>query len=80
MGSASRDGGHGRDRHVAGRCARRRDEERRGVSEVGRRGHREPGKIGSFIVLEANPLDDIANTRKIREVYLRGDKVDRTTY
>ena len=39
-----------------------------------------PGKIGSFIVLEANPLDDIANTRKIREVYLRGDKVDRTTY
>ena len=38
------------------------------------------GKIGSFIVLEANPLDDIANTRKIREVYLRGDKVDRTAY
>ena len=39
-----------------------------------------PGKIGSFIVLEANPLDDIANTRRIREVYLRGDKVDRTSY
>ena len=39
-----------------------------------------PGKIGSFIVLEANPLDDITNTRKIRDVYLRGDKVDRASY
>jgi imidazolonepropionase-like amidohydrolase len=39
-----------------------------------------PGKIGSFVVLEANPLDDIANTRKIRSVYLRGDKVDRASY
>ena len=39
-----------------------------------------PGKIGSFIVLEQNPLDDITNTRKIREVYLRGDKVDRASY
>jgi imidazolonepropionase-like amidohydrolase len=38
------------------------------------------GKIGSFIVLEANPLDDVTNTRKIRDVYLRGDKVDRTSY
>jgi len=38
------------------------------------------GKIGSFIVLEANPLDDIANTRKIREVYLRGERVDRSVY
>jgi len=38
------------------------------------------GKIGSFIVLEANPLDDITNTRKIRDVYLRGDKVDRSSY
>jgi imidazolonepropionase-like amidohydrolase len=39
-----------------------------------------PGKIGSFIVLEGNPLDDITNTRKIRDVYLRGNKVDRTSY
>jgi len=31
-------------------------------------------------VLEANPLDDITNTRKIRAVYLRGEKVDRTSY
>ncbi|HVY67029.1 MAG TPA: amidohydrolase family protein [Gammaproteobacteria bacterium] len=39
-----------------------------------------PGKAASFIVLEANPLDDIRNTRRIRDVYLRGDKVDRTSY
>jgi len=38
------------------------------------------GKMGSFIVLEANPLDDIANTRKIRDVYLRGERVDRSAY
>ena len=30
-----------------------------------------------FIVLDANPLDDIKNTRKISEVYLRGAAVDR---
>lgn len=39
-----------------------------------------PGKAASFIVLEANPLDDIRNTRRIRDVYLRGDKVDRASY
>jgi len=38
------------------------------------------GKMGSFIVLEANPLDDITNTRKIRDVYLRGEKIDRSAY
>jgi imidazolonepropionase-like amidohydrolase len=38
------------------------------------------GKMGSFIVLEANPLDDITNTRKIRDVYLRGEKVNRASY
>ena len=39
-----------------------------------------PGKIASFIVLEANPLDDITNTRRIRDVYLRGERVDRSAY
>jgi imidazolonepropionase-like amidohydrolase len=39
-----------------------------------------PGKTASFIVLEANPLDDITNTRRIREVYLRGERIDRSTY
>ena len=31
-----------------------------------------------FIVLDANPLDDIENTRQISQVYLRGDRVDRS--
>jgi hypothetical protein len=29
-------------------------------------------------VLDANPLDDITNTRRIAAVYLRGAPVDRT--
>jgi imidazolonepropionase-like amidohydrolase len=37
----------------------------------------ENGKSADFIVLNANPLDDITNTRRISDVYLRGDKVDR---
>jgi imidazolonepropionase-like amidohydrolase len=37
------------------------------------------GKSADFIVLDANPLDDIANTRRITSVYLRGAAVDRTT-
>ena len=35
------------------------------------------GKSADFIVLDANPLDDIHNTRRIADVYLRGTKVDR---
>lgn len=35
------------------------------------------GKSADFIVLNANPLDDIANTRRIAKVYLRGKEVDR---
>ena len=30
-----------------------------------------------FIVLDANPLDDITNTRRISSVYLRGAAVER---
>src|SRR5687767_1984182 len=36
------------------------------------------GKSADFIVLDANPLDDIANTRRISAVFLRGVAVDRT--
>ena len=36
-----------------------------------------PGKSADFVVLDANPLDNIANTRKIFKVYLRGAEVDR---
>ena len=37
----------------------------------------ETGKSADFVVLDANPLDDIANTRRINAVYLRGTAVDR---
>jgi len=36
-----------------------------------------PGKSADFVVLDANPLDDIKNTRRIARVYLRGRQVDR---
>ncbi len=36
------------------------------------------GKSADFIVLDANPLDDLANTRRISKVYQRGVEVDRT--
>jgi imidazolonepropionase-like amidohydrolase len=36
------------------------------------------GKSADFVVLDANPLTDIKNTRKIASVYLRGTAVDRT--
>jgi imidazolonepropionase-like amidohydrolase len=35
------------------------------------------GKSADFIVLDANPLENIANTRRINKVYLRGAEVDR---
>ena len=35
------------------------------------------GRQASFVVLDANPLDDVTNTRRISEVYLRGERVDR---
>jgi len=34
-------------------------------------------KSADFVVLDANPLDDITNTRRISSVYLRGSQVDR---
>ena len=35
------------------------------------------GKNADFIVLDANPLENIANSRRIHNVYLRGQEVDR---
>ena len=35
------------------------------------------GKTASFVVLDANPLDDITNTRRIADVYMDGRRIDR---
>ena len=35
------------------------------------------GKRASFLVLSANPLDDISNTRRIQQVYLDGVRLAR---
>ena len=35
------------------------------------------GKSADFLVLDANPLDNITNTRRISAVYLRGSALDR---
>ena len=37
------------------------------------------GNVADFVVLEANPLENIANTMGIVSVYLRGAEVDRPT-
>ena len=37
----------------------------------------EAGKSADFIVLDVSPLDDITNTRRIGQLYLRGTAVDR---
>jgi imidazolonepropionase-like amidohydrolase len=37
-----------------------------------------PGKSADFVVLDANPLNDITNTRRISKVYLRGQDVQRS--
>jgi imidazolonepropionase-like amidohydrolase len=41
------------------------------------RGTLDPGKSADFVVLDANPVDDIANTKRIARVYLRGQELDR---
>jgi imidazolonepropionase-like amidohydrolase len=38
----------------------------------------EAGKSADFVVLDANPLEDITNTRRISAVVLRGAAVDRS--
>ena len=38
----------------------------------------QPGKSADFVVLDANPLDQLVNTRRISAVILRGSPVDRS--
>ena len=36
-------------------------------------------KEAAFVVLDANPLDDITNTRRIARVFVRGREIDRAS-
>ena len=40
-------------------------------------GSLQPGRWADFLVLTANPLDDIANTRKLDSVWIAGNRVER---
>jgi imidazolonepropionase-like amidohydrolase len=48
-----------------------------GILELDELGTLAPGKSADLIVLDASPLDDITNTRRISAVYIRGQEVDR---
>jgi imidazolonepropionase-like amidohydrolase len=54
----------------------RRPAEAFGLNDVG---SIEAGKAADFLVLDANPLDDIRNMRKIDKVFLRGVELDRAS-
>ena len=38
------------------------------------------GKSADLLILDANPLDNITNTRRINAVYHRGQMVNRSAY
>jgi len=38
-----------------------------------------PGKEADFLVLDANPLDDITNAQRISRIYMKGTEVDRAS-
>jgi imidazolonepropionase-like amidohydrolase len=37
------------------------------------------GKDASFLVLDANPLENIVNTQRISRIYMKGAEVDRAS-
>ncbi len=51
-----------------------RSADRLGLDDAGRLA---PGARADFIVLDASPLDDVTNTRRISDVYIGGTAVDR---
>jgi imidazolonepropionase-like amidohydrolase len=46
--------------------------------KLGKMGVLASGKEADFLVLEANPLDNITNTQRISGMYIKGAEVDRT--
>jgi imidazolonepropionase-like amidohydrolase len=40
----------------------------------------EVGNVADMLVLDADPLKSITNTRRISDVYVRGLKIDRSVY
>ena len=55
-------------------AATSRSAEALGLTDVGTIAE---GRTADFLVLNANPLDDIRNTRQIADVYLHGARLDR---
>jgi imidazolonepropionase-like amidohydrolase len=55
-------------------AATQRPAELLGLKDVGTLAE---GKRASFLILDANPLEDILNTRRISNVYLDGVRFDR---
>ena len=68
-----------RDRAKVSKSKGKREENDATAGLVGLtdRGTLAPGKRADLLVLDANPLDDIRNTRRIAKLYLAGVEVDR---
>jgi imidazolonepropionase-like amidohydrolase len=47
--------------------------------KLARMGALAAGKEADFLVLDANPLDDITNTQRISKIYIKGAEVDRAS-
>ena len=78
MGSARGDGGHGAAGMTPMQVIVAATRNSAGFIRMTDAGTLEVGKSADFIVLDANPLDDITNTRRISSVILRGAAVDRS--
>ena len=50
------------------------------VNKLDQYGSIVPGKVADILILDANPLVDIANTKRISLVVLGGELVDRTSH